>query len=75
MRCVITFDSVHFVMKAESILRAEGVKVQLTPTPRKISSDCGMALEVRPKDIEMIERILNNRGCKTAHVHEFSDSG
>jgi len=72
MKYVITFDSVHFAMKAEKILKPEGINVRLIPTPRKISSDCGMALQVQPKDPARILEILKNRGCRTTGFHKLA---
>jgi len=33
-------------MKAEKLLKGKGLKVDLIPVPREISSDCGVAVEV-----------------------------
>lgn len=55
---VITFESVHFVMKAEKLLKGHGIEVMLIPTPRQISSDCGVALEVFEEDQNMIKKIF-----------------
>jgi len=42
--CVAIFHSVHWVMKAEKILKARGLNVLLIPAPRQLSADCGMAI-------------------------------
>jgi hypothetical protein len=46
MKAVMLLDSIHQVMRAEKLLKGEGMKVDLIPVPREISSDCGMALEL-----------------------------
>jgi hypothetical protein len=46
MKCVFIFESVHRVMKAEKLLKGEGIKIDLIPVPREISSDCGVAIEL-----------------------------
>lgn len=46
MKCVFVFESIHRVMKAEKLLKREGIKIDLIPVPREISSDCGVAIEV-----------------------------
>jgi hypothetical protein len=33
-------------MKAEKLLKGEGMEVDLIPVPREISSDCGVAIEL-----------------------------
>jgi len=33
-------------MKAEKLLKGKGIKIDLIPVPREISSDCGVAVEL-----------------------------
>jgi len=67
MKYVITFDSIHFVMKAEKILNKAGIATRLIPTPRKISADCGIAIEVDCESISQIKTLLENHNCKIHH--------
>jgi hypothetical protein len=46
MKSVFIFESIHRVMKAEKLLKGEGIKIDLIPVPREISSDCGVAIEL-----------------------------
>ena len=46
MKYVFLFESVHRVMKAEKLLKGQGMKIDLIPVPREINSDCGVAVEV-----------------------------
>lgn len=46
MKCVFIFESIHRVMKAEKLLKGKGIKIDLVPVPREISSDCGVAIEL-----------------------------
>ncbi len=46
MKCIFLFRSVHQVMKAEKLLKGKGMKIDLIPIPREISSDCGVAIEL-----------------------------
>jgi hypothetical protein len=46
MKYVFIFESVHRVMKAEKLLKGKGIKLDLIPVPREISSDCGVAIEL-----------------------------
>ena len=75
MKRIITFISVHFVIKAEKILKKEGINVRLVPTPRKISSDCGMAIEVHYENIERIKTILNDYKCSMESIYRFDEKG
>jgi hypothetical protein len=46
MKYVFLFESVHRVIKAEKLLKGKGIKVDLIPVPREISSECGVAIEL-----------------------------
>ena len=59
---VITFDSVYYVMKAERILREKGIGINLIPTPREISSDCGVAIELVDSRLDLVKEILQKNG-------------
>jgi len=58
---IITFESVHFVMRAEKVLKENGINVWIISTPREISSDCGIALEVFEENQNMIKDIFQKR--------------
>ena len=59
---VITFDSVYYVMKAERILKEKGIEINLIPTPREISSDCGVAIELVDSRLDLVKEILQKNG-------------
>jgi len=41
---VLLFHNSSSAMQAEAVLMRAGLKVKLVPTPRHLSSDCGVAL-------------------------------
>jgi hypothetical protein len=71
MKYILTFDSVHFVMRAEKVLSKRDIKVRLIPTPREISSDCGMAIEIVCEDIEETRKLLKTHDCRLTGVHNL----
>lgn len=50
----LLFNSIHYVMKAEDLLKAAGITIDLVPVPREISSDCGMCIAVSEQDLQKI---------------------
>jgi hypothetical protein len=59
-RWVITFESVYYVMKAEKMLKEKGWAVVLIPVPRHISSDCGIAIEMKGDNLDKVKDILEH---------------
>jgi hypothetical protein len=43
---VILFKAVSYALKAEKILKQEGLPHKLIPVPKHISSDCGVCLMI-----------------------------
>ena len=58
----LLFDSIHYVMKAEELLKKAGIVIDLVPVPREISSDCGMCIAFRPQDLEKISSLTFKPG-------------
>ena len=52
---ILVFESIHDVVKAEKTLKRTGIWCDLVPTPREISSDCGMSVECRTGDMARLE--------------------
>jgi hypothetical protein len=43
---VFLFHTSTAALRAEKLLKRAGLVVKLVPTPRQLSSDCGIALEI-----------------------------
>ena len=57
-RCILLLPSVHDVMAAERILVRAGIWCDLVPTPKEISPECGMAVEIELDDRPAAVRLL-----------------
>ncbi|MEI8347027.1 MAG: DUF3343 domain-containing protein [Pseudomonadota bacterium] len=56
------FESTHLVIRAEKIGRENKILLKIIPVPRHISSQCGMAIELEPKESERLKIILEREG-------------
>lgn len=43
-KLVLTFDSVNYAMQAEKAFKEDEVEFKTIPTPREISSSCGLSI-------------------------------
>jgi hypothetical protein len=48
---VVLFHSASHAIRAEKVLKLAGYEIKMIPTPRQLSSDCGMALRF-DRDVE-----------------------
>ena len=75
MKCVFLFESVHRVMKAEKVLKEEGIAVDLIPVPREISSECGMAVELSKGSEEKALLILRENKISMTECYTKDSRG
>jgi hypothetical protein len=51
---VLILPSIHHILKVEKAAKARKLAVELIPTPRQISSDCGMSVELHPRLLDAV---------------------
>jgi hypothetical protein len=70
---VAIFHSIHRVLKAEKVLKHEGVDFLLIPVPRQLTSDCGLALRFSPEAKDELLATLADEGLAPAEMHQRGD--
>ena len=68
---LITFSSTHNCISAEGFLKEKQVKVKLIPLPSAISSGCGFALKILPKDVLSVTPFLDVPQLKEAQFFKL----
>lgn len=58
---VLIFRGTHQVMSAEKHLKKGGVAMRLIPVPRRLTSDCGLAIRI-PADLQGRAREVLSEG-------------
>jgi len=67
---VAIFNSIHRVMKAEKILKEARADILLIPVPRKLSSDCGLAIRFAPDQRTRVAAILRDQDLLPAEIFQ-----
>ena len=57
-RSVVLFYSVSGALRAEKLLKKEGIITKPIPVPRHLSSDCGICLRFEQSDEARVRMIL-----------------
>lgn len=65
------FNSAHRVMKAESILKGLNLPILLIPAPRKLLTDCGLAIRFSEDIRESIMEELARQGLLPEFVTRY----
>jgi len=61
---VIVFKSTHDVIKAKSELEKACIAHELIPTPKEISSECGMSLRIEKNVLNKVLEIFRAKGVR-----------
>jgi len=72
---VLIFRGTHQVMSAERHLKKAGVPMRLIPVPRRLSSDCGLAIRIGPADRGRARNVLSRSGILPKSVHVLRREG
>ncbi len=68
---VVLFYTNSASIRAEKILRQENLTVKLIPTPRELSSDCGVALRFDWDQAERVRTSMDAAHVENAGIHEM----
>jgi len=55
---VLTFDSTHQALTAEKNLLEHMVNIEIMPTPRSVSANCGISIKVSEQSLDLVQAIL-----------------
>lgn len=70
---VAIFHSIHRVMKAEKLLKQARVDILLIPVPRRLSSDCGLAIRYPAALREAVAAVLEGEKLLPEELYLFQD--
>lgn len=59
---VLLLPSVSHALLSEKVVKAEGISCKLIPTPREISTDCGIVLRFSEEDKKRLEYVIVENG-------------
>lgn len=68
---VVLFYNTSGAFRGEKAAHGGGLDVKLIPTPRQLSSDCGVALRFRWTNEGDIRRLLAGAAVEYAGIHEL----
>ncbi len=68
---VVLFHTSSAALRAEKILIRAELDVKLVPTPRELSSDCGISLSFGWSQVEHVRQLLDTANVETAGIHSL----
>jgi hypothetical protein len=71
IRGVILFHTTSAVMRAEAVLLNAGVPIQLIPTPREFSSNCGISIRFQWQDSGRVKELISQGNLEFDSIQEM----
>lgn len=68
---LISFFASHHAIRAESILKREGLATVLIPGPKELSPNCGVAVRFSYSERATVQQILGGNHVKIDSVHHY----
>ncbi len=68
---VIVFETTHHAIAASRFLKGENYKIDIIPTPRKITNNCGLAIKLAEEDLEEIKKAMKASDIKNEGIHKI----
>ena len=58
---VVLFHSTSGALRAEKLLKKEGIAYKIIPVPRHLSSDCGVCIRFPSHDESLVRKVLADK--------------
>ncbi|MCR2044383.1 DUF3343 domain-containing protein [Anaerosalibacter massiliensis] len=68
---ILTFESTHHAIEGEKLFKSIGLDFKTIPTPREITSSCGLSIKFYLKDINKIKEIINKNKLAIKGIYKF----
>lgn len=68
---VVLFNTTSAAIRSEKVLQKEPFNVKLIPTPRELSSDCGIAIRFDWSEAEDVRTLLDSAGVEIEGIHQI----
>jgi hypothetical protein len=69
--CVVLFPSASYAIRAETVLQKAGIRGKMIPTPRQLSTDCGVALRFDRAERDRVVAVLAEKQLAIEGVHDL----
>lgn len=73
--CAITFTSTSQALKAEKVMKQAGAQFLTMPTPREVSTSCGLSIKVSPENVDKYYRMLLANRVSVEKVFRLTKNG
>ena len=69
---VLTFESSHHAISGEKLFKEAGLKFKTIPTPREITSSCGLSIKFDLKDLELVKESIEKTNLAIKGIYKLN---
>lgn len=69
---VVVFDSTHYAIAAEKILKEKNYQIHTIPTPREITASCGLSICFDENLLGYIKRDMEENNIKIKGIYKIN---
>lgn len=71
---LVTFKSTNFAMLGEEVFKENSFVFKTIPTPRDVSTSCGLSLLFLVDDIDKVKELINQGNLNIDNMYLYSKS-
>lgn len=73
---IAVFDSTHYALHFEKVIRGGGLKINIMPVPREITASCGISAKLETDEIDRIKQLAVEQNLKVSgYYHVETQNG
>lgn len=72
---VVTFESTSHAIKGEKVLKEEDIQIKTIPTPREITSSCGLSIRFKLEDLNTIKKTIKSNDLAINGIYKMIQEG
>lgn len=73
---IAVFDSTHFALHFEKVIRNSGLKINIMPVPREITASCGISAKLETDEIDRVKEVALGENLKVSgYYHVETQNG
>jgi hypothetical protein len=66
---IAVFDSTHYALHFEKVIRGGGFTINIMPVPREITASCGLSAKLEAFEIDNIKELAVKENLKVADYY------
>lgn len=69
---VLTFESTHHAISGEKVFKEAGLRFKTIPTPREITSSCGLSIRFDLEDLEDAKKSIEKTNLAIKGIYKLT---